>query len=399
MQKSKNILYISYDGVMEPLGQSQVIGYLNNISKEYNCFLISFEKTTDLLNKIKFRQSKDYLFEQNIRWIPLKYHKRFKILSTLFDMFIGAIKTFAIMRSNNIHILHIRGYIPMLIVLMLRLFYSSKVVFDMRGFWPDEKADRAGWSRLGMTYKFFKFLEKKFILIADAIVVLTDESKKIITSQFTLKKNTQVIMIPTCVDLDLFSISNIERNSPVTKKINIASLGSVDTAYDIDPLMYFFKDFLKFENANLIFFNKDSHDLILSKAIEHNIPEANIIVKSVERENIPSALSQIDLGIFYLKKNFSIKASMPTKIGEFLSMGKPFMCNNFNKDIEGIVDNNRIGFLHNFNEPLSNETIQKLRELMFAEDTSLNCLKFAVSYFSLEEGSKQYLKAYSELLN
>lgn len=40
-----NVLYLSYDGMTDQLGQSQVIPYLQGLSKEgYSFTLISFEK-------------------------------------------------------------------------------------------------------------------------------------------------------------------------------------------------------------------------------------------------------------------------------------------------------------------------------------------------------------------
>ena len=46
-----SILYISYDGIMEPLGYSQVWNYLKRTSEKRNIYLISFEKEIDLKNK------------------------------------------------------------------------------------------------------------------------------------------------------------------------------------------------------------------------------------------------------------------------------------------------------------------------------------------------------------
>ena len=43
----KGILYISYDGILEPLGQSQVLSYLEKLSKKRVVHLISFEKHSD----------------------------------------------------------------------------------------------------------------------------------------------------------------------------------------------------------------------------------------------------------------------------------------------------------------------------------------------------------------
>lgn len=50
---AKKILFISYDGMTDPLGQSQVIPYLQGLSKQgYEIFLLSCEKNKPF-NKIK----------------------------------------------------------------------------------------------------------------------------------------------------------------------------------------------------------------------------------------------------------------------------------------------------------------------------------------------------------
>ena len=54
----KKILYISYDGVLEPLGQSQILEYIYNNSKYYSFYLISFEKKNNLKNTSKLNKLK-----------------------------------------------------------------------------------------------------------------------------------------------------------------------------------------------------------------------------------------------------------------------------------------------------------------------------------------------------
>ena len=45
MSEHKNVLYISYDGMTDPLGQSQVLPYISGLNKYgINFHLISFEK-------------------------------------------------------------------------------------------------------------------------------------------------------------------------------------------------------------------------------------------------------------------------------------------------------------------------------------------------------------------
>ena len=40
-----NVLYITYDGINDPLGQSQIVPYIEGLAgRKYNFFIISFEK-------------------------------------------------------------------------------------------------------------------------------------------------------------------------------------------------------------------------------------------------------------------------------------------------------------------------------------------------------------------
>ena len=39
-----SVLYLSYDGLMEPLGQSQILPYLRQLAKGRKITLITFEK-------------------------------------------------------------------------------------------------------------------------------------------------------------------------------------------------------------------------------------------------------------------------------------------------------------------------------------------------------------------
>ena len=48
-QNNKNILYVTYDGLSDPVSQSQVIPYLENLSQNgINYHILSFEKKEKL---------------------------------------------------------------------------------------------------------------------------------------------------------------------------------------------------------------------------------------------------------------------------------------------------------------------------------------------------------------
>jgi hypothetical protein len=69
------VLYITYDGVQEPLGQSQVVGYLDRLAADWPIFLVSFEKRRDREDAARMSAMRARLRKAEISWIPLAYHK------------------------------------------------------------------------------------------------------------------------------------------------------------------------------------------------------------------------------------------------------------------------------------------------------------------------------------
>ena len=76
----KKIAYISYDGMLEPLGHSQVLNYLKLLSKEFSFFIISFEKKNDLKNKKNFNYVNNLIRNHNIYWEKIVYSKNYFLL-------------------------------------------------------------------------------------------------------------------------------------------------------------------------------------------------------------------------------------------------------------------------------------------------------------------------------
>ena len=68
------VLYISYDGISEPLGQSQIIPYLKKLANNNEIHIISFEKPADLVLTKKIEQLRAKLKSFGIDWTTMRYH-------------------------------------------------------------------------------------------------------------------------------------------------------------------------------------------------------------------------------------------------------------------------------------------------------------------------------------
>ena len=136
----QNILYISYDGMTDPLGRSQVLPYLTGLARYgYRFHLISFEKKDAWLAG---RETVEKITaEAGIAWYPLTYTASPPVLSTLYDLKRMQSAAEKILKSHPVKAVHCRSYISALTGLRLKKKYGVKFIFDMRGFWADERIE------------------------------------------------------------------------------------------------------------------------------------------------------------------------------------------------------------------------------------------------------------------
>ncbi|MGZ8998672.1 MAG: hypothetical protein ACXW2T_07450, partial [Allosphingosinicella sp.] len=105
------LLYLSYDGMLEPLGQSQVLAYLERLSAEHEIHLISFEKPGDWAGISEREAVQARIAAAGIIWKPLRYHKSPSAPATAYDIMIGTFAALYLTLRHRIHVLHARSYV------------------------------------------------------------------------------------------------------------------------------------------------------------------------------------------------------------------------------------------------------------------------------------------------
>ena len=90
--EGRRVLFISYNGMLDPLGQSQVLPYLRELaSRGVRFTLLSFEraKAFEPQGVSQCEQLRDKLKAQGIEWHWLRYHQRPSIPATIYDVMAG----------------------------------------------------------------------------------------------------------------------------------------------------------------------------------------------------------------------------------------------------------------------------------------------------------------------
>jgi len=396
---NKKILYISYDGLTDPLGQSQILPYLIGLSKNgYRFSIISAEKPEAFENGREHIQK--VCTKNNIDWYPVKYTKSPAIISTIKDIIIIKKLSLKLHKEKNFYAVHCRSYVPAIIGRKLKQNFGIKFIFDMRGFWADERIDGNVWDlskpHYKLVYKYFKKKEKQFLQQADAIVSLTHVGKKIMVEDW--KVNKPIYVIPCAVDTDLFNPKpNNSKFKIKNSELVLGYLGSIGTWYMLDEMLDFFKALLKkYPNSKFKFITTEKPETILNKAISRGIDIEYIEISAAKREDVPKELAKIDLGIFFIKPLFSKSASSPVKQGEFMSMGIPVIANSGVGDTDVIINKYNSGILvSEFTEENYFKAIEKIEGLL--NKPKNNLIKGTNAYFSLIKGVDSYFNLYKSI--
>lgn len=410
MQNSrKAVLYISFDGMTDPLGQSQVIPYLQGLQKHnYDITLISFEKKDRY-----FRYSEtisSILSESGIKWTPLSYTTKPPVISTLWDLYRLKRKFITLHKIRNFELLHCRSYISALMGLHIKRKYNIPFLFDMRGFWANERVDGELWSLKNPLYqiifKYFKRKEKEFFRESTHIISLTNTGKTEILNNITPGIPAEKItIIPCCADTELFNIQKDQENSSLLRnKLNIptgsfvfAYLGSIGTWYMTEEMLDFFSEFKKkYINAIFLFITKDDPLKINSYLTGKDIDADSIRIMPAERKEIPELLSLCKFTMFFLKPAYSHKARSPVKLGESLCMGVPVLCNSNIGDNEQILTENNAGLIVDITDSSSYKLITNKIDSIISID-KYHIRNTALKYFRLEDGIKKYVDVYNSI--
>ena len=391
-----NILYVSWDGIIEPLGQSQVLSYLKKLSSNYCFHLVTLEKKKDVKRNKDYENIVNICASSDIRWAKIIYTSNV-IFSNLWNLTKCFIKSFRILISNDIKCIHARSYPPALIGLLLKKFFRVKLIFDMRGFWIDEKVDSNRWLKNSVYYKIGKKLEKILINNSDFIISLTFAGKQELEKNFNCKnKNIPIEVIRTCSDLDKFNIKLTRQDK---SSLTLGYVGTATGWYMFDEVLIFYK-YLKEKKprSHLRIINMNEHVFIKNKLHKHNISLKDIYLGNSSFDNIPIEMTKIDFGIFFIKPSYAKKASCATKLGEFLASGIPCITNMGVGDHSEIIKKNNTGIiLEKFDHSNYDKTIKLIEE--FNSDYKLKdrCIITANDFFSLEKGVLSYSKIYSTI--
>lgn len=394
------VLYIVYWGAAEPLGQSLVLPAVKRLANlGVDLTLVTFEKRSDLQHEDLIARIRTDLEKNSVRWIPLRYHKRPKAPATGFDFLQGCVRGIVSRLGARPDIVHSRTFIGGLMGLAITSVLRSKLIYHNEGFYPDEQVDAGVWKANSTSHRVAKNLERKLYYKADAIVAMSHRSKRVIEEIPAVRaKETPVIVVPSCVDLNHFQ-SKQPKLRAGQDTLRFVYSGSIGGRYNLDQAGRFVVAASnEIGNAYLRVLTRQDPTLVASMLGRAGLNRDSWSTEAVPHSEMPSMLADQDAGLLFLTQGLSEHGCSPTKIGEYWAMGLPVVTTANVGDTDEIIQREQVGVIVRENsEEAFRNAARELKSLLEDEQLPARCRRAAERYYALEPACDQQFKLYEEL--
>jgi glycosyltransferase involved in cell wall biosynthesis len=392
------VLYIVYWGAGEPLGQSLVVPAVERLAGlGAELTLVTFEKPSDLERSDYMTAIRADLARAGVQWVPLRYHKSPKIPATLFDFAQGTARSIALRLGRRFDIVHARTFVGGLMGMALAPLLRARFIYHNEGFYPDEQVDGGVWRCNSAPHRVARFLEQRMYSRADGIIAISDRGREQIEQIPEVKRrSTPVIVVPSCVDLEVF-----RRDSAPSADngLRLVHSGSVGGRYLLDRVGRFVAvASQKTAGVRLMVLTKAERGLVSKMLADGGMTESMWSMESVPYQSMPDRLARAQAGLSFRTRGISEHGCSPTKVGEYWAMGLPVITTPNISDTDDIIERERVGVIVRGHTDSDYErAIDELLVLLKDPDLGRRCRRAAEGHYALEPACERQYALYSQL--
>lgn len=332
MTRRRGAVFVTYNGLLDPLGPSQILPYVERLHATWPMRVISFERADRLADAPAVAAMEERMARSGVGWTRLRYHKRPSLLATTFDVAQGAVALRYLIERHGLGLVHCRGYVPTAIA--FRATRRVPVLFDIRGLQAEEYVDGGVWKKGELKWQLAKRSERGFFRKASGAVVLTENIRPYVEDEFRAQGRLPPLeVIPCCTDLERFRFdpagraqirATLDVPDDATLLVYSGSLGTWYLADEMARLTRAYRDHTGKRTILLWLVNND-REIALAASKNAGLADADVRVTSAKASEVAAYLSAADASLALIKPSFSKRSSSPTKYAECLAAGLPLV--------------------------------------------------------------------------
>lgn len=396
----KRVLYITRNGLLEPLGQSQIFPYLKGLASGVSITLISFEKPVDLVDGPARSRTQQQCQQLGIRWISLRFRanpRPWAPALAIPQLAFIALWQWRLFRKPDL--IHARSYLPAAIALLLHRLTGVPFIFDMRALWPEELIT-AGHLRCGSwLHRVLLWLERRCLQEASGVVSLTHAAVSYLQTTYPHELASQrIVVIPTCADLQRFQPAPPSPTDPLV----IGCIGTVLSGWFlIDWLRAFFEAVARADSTTRFeLISRDSPREILEALQPAPGWRHRLLIEAARPEQMPAIVQRHTASVMFFTGGLSKLGSSPTRMAEVLGCGRPVVANPGVGDVGQVISQYRVGVLSPGPSAAEMDAcVAELLALLKDPQLTQRCRHTAEELFSLEPGTAAYRQLYADILS
>jgi glycosyltransferase involved in cell wall biosynthesis len=398
-----SVLYLTQDGITDHIGQAQIAPYLLGLARlGHRIHVVSAEKPGRPVLMEKYKRLFD---DAGIAWSTVRYANKPPLISSVVVLRRMYLAARAIASSQRPDIIHCRSYLPFEIALRLKREFGSKLLLDVRDFWPDLRLETHPFK---FVYRQLKRREPAYFAAADHVVTLTDKAVEVLRDRYpggVSGRGEGYTVIPCCADFDHFNprkvdVAAVERHRDelrLGEGLILIYLGSLGPDYLLPEMLKLFKELLAIHpSAKFLFVSNNAAEAVERERAALGIAPDAIRFVSVERAQVPEYIALADLSVVFVRQTPAKAGGSPTKLAELFALNVPVIGNSGIGDMDDILDYRRNGsvIVHDFQPAtLRAALLQVLRKPSVAAGT----IRESAQQFSLDEGVGRYDRVYRNL--
>ncbi len=391
-------LYLTRNGLLEPLGQSQVFAYLRGLSRDHSITLITYEKPEDWADSACMACALEECEAHGIRWLPQRFRARPKLVAPALSMLRMVWLVWREVRRGGIQLIHARSYIPAAVALVVSRLTRVPFIFDMRALWPEELITAGRLRRGSIIHRAIVAAERACLKRSAAVVSLTHAAVEYLRHEYRDELCDQrIAVIPTCADLERF----VPAASAPENKV-IGCLGTVLSGwFKVDWLASFIATAasrdpeLRFEITT-----RDDPEQVRAAIGGGAEIQDRLSVAPSPSEQVHEVIQGQVASAMFFTDGLGKLGSSPTRMGEILGCGLPVVANDGVGDVARIIQQYRVGVLVEGPEPEHMAAaLEELDQLLQEFDLAARCRAAAEAVFSLKGGTEAYAELYASILN
>jgi len=390
-------IYLTRNGLLEPLGQSQVLAYLRGLSRDYRITLITYEKDEDWADQPSVARQREECARLGIRWLPQRFRPRPKVIAPALSMLRMVWLVRREVRGQGARLIHARSYIPAAVAMIVSRLTGVPFIFDMRALWPEELITAGRLRRGSFMHRAIITAERACLRRAGAVVSLThaavDHLGRVYPGDMA---DQRVSVIPTCADLDRF----VPAGQAPARQV-IGCLGTVLSGwFRLDWLASFLSMAARQDDSAVFeLTTRDDPARVRATLDPKGRLSDRLRIAPSAPDDVQKVLQAQTASVMFFTDGLSKLGSSPTRMAEILGCGLPVVANEGVGDVARIIRAYRVGVLAEGPEPEDMATAwSELMALLKDPELPSRCRKAAEEVFSLESGTAAYARLYEQVL-